>query len=346
MACRISDPEDIQMKTLALLIILLAPICVKADERIRIPVSGISEKTLFVSLLHVAPATKLEDANRVVLFVHGATFPSALAAGYRFEGHSWMDDLSKAGFDVWALDFIGYGDSDRYPEMSHAADVSQPLGRADIAAKQIEAAVKYICVRQKMKAVSIIAHSWGTLAAGVFTAGHNSLVRSLVLFGPVAQRNGSSDIGPRQDAWSCVNAEAQRSRFTGYVPSGETQVFKPEHLAHWLADYLNTDGESSKRIPSCVRVPNGPEADINKTRNGKFLYDPSSITVPVLIIRGEWDTVTKSEDAQWLFKALTHAPVKRDVLIDHATHVMHLEQNRFQLFREVQLFLQSESLEE
>ncbi|MBU2048763.1 MAG: hypothetical protein KKH61_07275 [Gammaproteobacteria bacterium] len=38
--------------------------------------------------------------GEVVLYVHGATFPSALAVGWMMQGVSWMDDLQRAGFDA------------------------------------------------------------------------------------------------------------------------------------------------------------------------------------------------------------------------------------------------------
>ena len=45
-------------------------------------------------------------------------------------------------------------------------------------------------------------------------------------------------------------------------------------------------------------------------------------------------------DARWLFIRLRNAPVRRDVVISRGTHVMHLEESRFQLYREVQTFLE------
>jgi pimeloyl-ACP methyl ester carboxylesterase len=57
------------------------------------------------------------EPRRAVLYVHGAAFPSALSVAHRFEGRSWRDALREASFDVWALDFHGFGRSDRYPEM-------------------------------------------------------------------------------------------------------------------------------------------------------------------------------------------------------------------------------------
>src|SRR5712672_3664360 len=69
--------------------------------------------------------------RRAVIYVHGATFPSALSIAHRFDGRSWRDALCGAGFDVWALDFHGFGHSDRYPEMDRPASDNPPLCVAD-----------------------------------------------------------------------------------------------------------------------------------------------------------------------------------------------------------------------
>ena len=45
------------------------------------------------------------------------------------------------------------------------------------------------------------------------------------------------------------------------------------------------------------------------------------------------------EDARWLFNALTASPLRRYVKIGRATHLMHLEENRFALYRETECFL-------
>jgi pimeloyl-ACP methyl ester carboxylesterase len=80
----------------------------------------------------------------VVLYLHGATFPSALSVAYRFDGVSWRDALCSAGFDVWALDFLGFGGSDRYPEMEADANANAPLGLAADVVGQVEAAAQFI----------------------------------------------------------------------------------------------------------------------------------------------------------------------------------------------------------
>lgn len=79
-----------------------------------------------------------------MLYVHGATFPSALSIAHRFDGYSWRDDLTAAGFHVWGMDFLGFGASDRYAEMQKAPEEQDALGRASEASFQIEDAVEFI----------------------------------------------------------------------------------------------------------------------------------------------------------------------------------------------------------
>ncbi|HEX8650731.1 MAG TPA: alpha/beta fold hydrolase [Pyrinomonadaceae bacterium] len=308
------------------------------EEQFRIP-AGSSSLKLF--LRHLAPA----DGNsaregRVVLILHGGTLPSGASSAFKFDGHSWMDDLSEAGFDVWALDYLGYGGSDRYPEMSAPADANPPLGRAAQVSRQVASAVEFICERQKVTKLSIIAHSWGTLVAGIYATEEPARLDRLVLYGPVTLRHEAQLSGGKPPAYSYVTVEDQWKRFSGWTPPGESPVLERRYFDLLGAAYLASDPTSATRTPPSVQVPNGPDADAADAWSGKFPYDPAKIKSPTLIIRGEWETVTKDEDARWLYKALSGAPVKRDVVINRATHVMHLEKSRYQVYREVQVFLE------
>jgi pimeloyl-ACP methyl ester carboxylesterase len=140
--------------------------------------------------------------------------------------------------------------------------------------------------------------------------------------------------------------QAQRKRFYGYVPRGEAPVLAGSDMALWGPAYLASDSSSAQRTPPSVRVPYGPLADLDRAWTGDFPYDPAGIRVPVLIIRGEWDNVTTNEDAHWLYEKLRNAPIKRDIVISRGTHVMHLEASRFQLYREVQTFVEGNDLEQ
>jgi len=61
-----------------------------------------------------------------------------------------------------------------------------------------------------------------------------------------------------------------------------------------------------------------------------------------LIIFGEWVAVATEEGGTRLFDALSGAERKRLVFIGRGTHVLQLEPVRFELYREVQVFLEEE----
>jgi pimeloyl-ACP methyl ester carboxylesterase len=77
--------------------------------------SSIEGLKLFLRYLPARVASP--SKSKVVLYVHGGTFPSASSIAHRFDGRSWRDELVDAGFHVWGLDFQGFGASDPYPEM-------------------------------------------------------------------------------------------------------------------------------------------------------------------------------------------------------------------------------------
>src|SRR5258705_6755768 len=95
-------------------------------------------------LRRLEPVARANSDARPVLYVHGATFPSALSVAHRFDGYSWRDALCEAGFHVWGLDFLGFGFSDRYREMKEPPDANPPLCRTGDASDQLEAAVHFI----------------------------------------------------------------------------------------------------------------------------------------------------------------------------------------------------------
>jgi pimeloyl-ACP methyl ester carboxylesterase len=311
----------------------------RREEHFRIP-SHCHGRWLFLRYLPGATG----DSERVVLYVHGGTFPSALSIAHRFDGRSWRDELCAAGFHVWALDFHGFGGlSDPYPEMERPAEETPPLCRAEDASRQLEAAARFIRDRQRCGRISIIAHSWGTIVTGRFAARSPELVDRLVLFGPIAKREPQGR-RIRLPAWRLISLDDQWQRFTETVPPGEPPVLLRRHFKKWDERYLDVDPQARARPPEAVKVPNGPFQDIYDAWAGELAYDPSLVRVPVLIIRGERDELCTDRDAQWLFGALSASPMRRDVKISRGTHLMHLEASRYALYRETEAFLSAGDL--
>mgnify|MGYP003905604691 CR=1 FL=1 len=79
-------------------------------------------KFLHVSTVHF---------DDVVLFVHGATFPSSSTFDLALppEGESWMDQIGLLSLNVFSLDIRGYGGSTRPPAMSQPPEANPPFAR-------------------------------------------------------------------------------------------------------------------------------------------------------------------------------------------------------------------------
>ena len=302
--------------------------------RIAGPVEGLK---LFLRRLRPISGSQ---ALRVVLYVHGLSFPSALSIAHRMEGRSWRDELCDAGWDVWGLDFYGFGGSDRYREMNQPAEDNPPLGRLDLTSRQIEQAVRFIASRNGGCPVSLIGHSGGCLAAGLLATRCPELIDRMVFFAPIVRRPENDAAARRLGAWQVVTIKEQWDRFTGDVPTGETPVLPESDFAEWGEGYLDSDVESRNRAPAGVKTPCGLIQDVFDTWSGAALYEPAEIRAPVAIVRGEWDTWSSDSDTRSLFQALRSSPIRRVVTISRGTHVLHLEESRYALYRESITFLQ------
>jgi pimeloyl-ACP methyl ester carboxylesterase len=276
-----------------------------------------------------------------VLYVHGSTFPAALSMNYRIDGKSWADDLHARGFDVWSFDFAGFGGSD-HPASLRLASVPRDRvpGRMPDAAHQIERIVRYIRAQTRHSRVSIIAHSWGTIPAGFFTGTHPDWVEKLVLFGPVAQRDGHELATDPTSPTNFISASDQWQSFQSRIPADAPMPIPKERFDAWVVAYIASDLTSNERTPPSARAPAGPDVDFDAAWNGHFPYDPAIVRAPTMIVRGEWDTITRDADAAWLVKAMRNVPGGvYDLKLPRGAHRMHLEENRQALFDAVGAFL-------
>jgi pimeloyl-ACP methyl ester carboxylesterase len=65
---------------------------------------------LFIRNKHQAGVQQY-GPNRILLFVHGATYPAETAFDLPIEGASMMDLFAQHGYDVYLVDVRGYGGS-------------------------------------------------------------------------------------------------------------------------------------------------------------------------------------------------------------------------------------------
>jgi len=296
---------------------------------------------LYVRNKHPAGLSTFQS-NRIVLFVHGATYPAETAFDLRLGGLSWMDYIAGQGYDVYLVDIRGYGRSTRPVEMSLPTGDNAPIVHTQTAVRDLGAAVDFVLKRRGVSKINLLGWSWGTTIAGWYTSENNSRVNKLALYAVGWLRNTSSltDSGTKLGAYRSVTMDAARTRWLTGVPEVKKADLIP---AGWFEEFVTatwaTDPVGASQTPPVLRAPNGVLQDSRDFwSQGKAMYDPGKISVPTFIVHGEWDQDTPNYMLYEYFEKLTAVPYKRYVQIGEGTHTLMMEKNRMQLFRAVQEF--------
>jgi pimeloyl-ACP methyl ester carboxylesterase len=281
--------------------------------------------------------------DKILLYVHGATYPSETAFDLQLNGMSWMDYIARQGYDVYLVDVRGYGKSTRPPEMGRPPAESEPIVRTETAVKDVGAAVDFILKRRGVPKINLLGWSWGTSIMGWYTAQNNDKVNRLVLYAPQWIRNSPSltDTGGKLGAYRTVSRDAARDRWlTGVPPEKKATLIPAGWFEAWADATFATDPVGAKQTPQVLRAPNGVTQDSRDFWGaGKALYDPGQIRVPTFLAHAEWDADLPSYMLHAYFSKLTNVPYKRYVEIGEGTHTIIMEKNRMQLFQAVQQFL-------
>src|SRR5262245_23867097 len=279
--------------------------------------------------------------ERIVLFVHGATFPSETMFDIDLPGGSWMEHAAKRGFDTYSVDIRGYGRSTRPAAMSQPPADNPPFAGADDAVRDIGAAVDYILKRRGVQRISLVGWSMGTTFMGKYASLNPGKVEKLVLYAPV-WHEPSLKAPPYSGAWRAGTKEAIRGFAAAGIPKDRVEQVSPtEWYDKWWQANLATDPEGAKRTPPVIRAPNGVMRDLNESwAKGNPTYDAAAIRARTLLVVGEWDVITPPEQGLALFKRLTGARERRVVVLSEGSHCIGIEKNRMSLIREVQGFLE------
>ena len=333
---------------------LLASVCLTAfarDDDVRAKAAQLATEEVMIDsdapgirlyLRNKHPKGLAPSARHTLLFVHGATYPAETSFDLPLDGLSMMDYIAAHGWDVWLVDLRGYGRSTRPAEMARPAQDNGPIVTTDVAIRDVGAAVDYVLQLRGLAKLQLMGWSWGTAIMGGYTAGHNDKVERLVLYAPLWLRNAPPATGGASGplgAYRAVTKEAAKQRWLNGVPQDKVADLIP---AGWFDTWANatwaTDPMSAES--GLLRAPNGVIHDVrNYWMAGKPTYAPGEIRVPTLVVGAEWDHDTPPSEAQTVFGLLKSAPFKRRVEIGEGTHTVIMEENRMQLFREVQLFL-------
>jgi pimeloyl-ACP methyl ester carboxylesterase len=294
-------------------------------------------------------------AEKILLYVHGATYPSETAFDLPIEGASMMELIAARGYDVYLVDIRGYGRSTRPPEMSAPPEANRPIVSTDTAVRDFAAAVDHVCARRGVAKINLMGWSWGTAISGKYTSEHNDKVHRLVLFAPLwifrkdavlaPSPEATGKTAPQLGAYRLVSKEVAKARWLEGVPEDKkADLIPPGVFDAWIEATWATDPDATKYNPPMLRAPNGVIADaLAYWTAGRAHYDPGRITVPTFLIHAEWDFDLPSYQAREYFAALKNAPYKRLVEIGEGTHTVMLEKNRMQFFREIIGFLDEEN---
>jgi pimeloyl-ACP methyl ester carboxylesterase len=293
--------------------------------------------------------------DNIVLFIHGATFPSAPDFDLQYKDYSWADWMVDKGYVVYMFDKRNYGYSTREKAMDEPAAKNRPVSRSYLVIRDIGAAVDHIRKKHGVNKVTLIGWSWGAMTAGYYASLHSDKVGKLVMFAPAYAFPLHTNLGPGSGlqnkrkptefnygvgAYRLGSKAANDGRWDGEIPVADKESYREQGARDAFAlEALKTDPTSESRTPPSLRAPNGVLEDTFMQATGRRIWNASSIYVPTLVIAGEFDTWSFPEDREGLMRDLTNAPVKKHVLIRNATHFVLFEKPRFEFFNEIVKFL-------
>lgn len=301
--------------------------------------------------------TRFTDDN-IVLFVHGATFPSTPDFDLPYKDYSWADWMVDKGYVVYMFDKRNYGFSTREKAMDEPPANHKPVTRSYLAIRDIGAVVDHLRKKHGVNRITLIGWSWGAMTAGYYTSLHSEKVKALVMYAPAYAFGLHTNLGAGSGsqnkrkpyefnyglgAYRLGSKAANDARWDGEIPVADKSSFREEGVRDAFAlEALKTDPTSESRNPPSLRAQNGVLEDTFMQATGRRIWNASSIYVPTLVIAGEFDTWSYPEDREILMRDLTNAPVKKSVLIRNATHFVLFEKLRFEFFNEVANFLKEQ----
>jgi pimeloyl-ACP methyl ester carboxylesterase len=285
--------------------------------------------------------------SRVVLLLHPIDIPGA--AAFKVKGYSLMDYLADRGYDVWAVDYRGFGRSSAASEEFDSKRQRVPTPRLDDALDDVREAIAAVLSSTGASSLSLVGYGYGGIVAGATAEKMPDKVSRLVLYGtsfafkigkvgtqlgklPLESKPGVLNAKlPIEQSVDWENATlAQWQKMMAGKPLAESEAFAAAAEAFYATDYL--DPANDRRT---VRRPTGPLLDMYRAWSNKPLFNAGKIKVPTLIVRGELDAYADPD----LSKQLTGSKIVREVVVKNATHWMLYEKAHDQVFAETDRFL-------
>lgn len=231
-----------------------------------------------------------------------------------------MDRFAKYGFDVWTMDFEGYGHS------------SRGTGNSDVAAgaEDLKAASEVVLRETGQPRFHLYGESGGALRAGVFAMHQPQLVDRLVFVGFTWTGQGSRTLAKRAQEVEYYRTHNRRPRDRNMIRSIFTRD-KPG-----TSDPAVADAMADAELKFGNTAPTGTYLDMTTKLP---LVDPLKLKVPVMIARGEYDGIATEADLLNFFQKLP-IPDREFVVLPGAAHAIALGTNRRQFWHVLRCFLE------
>jgi pimeloyl-ACP methyl ester carboxylesterase len=263
------------------------------------------------------------EAPRPVLFlVHGSSGGAKSSFDLTVPGHgeySTMNVFARAGFDVWTMDHEGYGKSSRTD------------GNSDIASgvEDLKAAIEVVAHETGQTRCAFMGSSSGAIRAGAFAMVAPDRVNGLLLAAFTYTGKSSPTLTKRAESLEYYRTHNRRLRDRAMIESiftrdrpGTTDPAVPAAMADAELVYGDT-------------VPTGTYLDMTSNLP---LVDPTKVTCPVCILRGEYDGISTNEDLWDFFRQLPNGN-RQFVIIAGAAHALGTSNARMAFWHAMQAFL-------
>src|SRR5690349_10270687 len=246
------------------------------------------------------------DGKPAVLFVHGSSMASQPTFDLAVPGRpdsSVMDWFARRGFACWSVDLEGYGRSDKRRDI--ACDIAN--GADDLAA-----ATLYMREARGIARVMAYGISSGALRAALFAQRHPERIARLALDAFVWTGEGAPTLEQRRKKLPEFRARNRRPIDRAFVQS----IFARDHPD--CAEPRVVEAFADAILALDDSMPNGTYVDMCSKLP---VVDPAMITMPTLILRGQYDGIAAFDDLIEFFKRLPNPDRQFSVMagISHAS---------------------------
>ena len=251
------------------------------------------------------------DNKPAVLFVHGSSMASQPTFDLTVPGRpdsSVMDWFAQRGFVCWTVDMEGYGRSDKTRDIF--CDISN--GADDLAAS-----TDYIFKTRGIKSFLTYGISSGALRAALFAERHPDCVARLALDAYVWTGEGAPTLAQRRKKLPEFMAKKRRPIDRAFVYS----IFERDHPD--CAEKRVIDSFADAILALDDSMPNGTYIDMCSKLP---VNDPTKITVPTIILRGQFDGIAAMDDLIEFFKRLPN-PDKQFTVMTGISHASFQQKN-------------------